>query len=312
MSSTPPPVEGTDAHTPTCYRHPQRETWIACQRCDRPICPDCMQEASVGFQCPECVAAGAKSVRSAQGPYGGARSVNPQLTSIVLIGINALVWVAITLSPNGRLGALLSQSPLGICSPEGDPQRYFPGVEKSACLGEVEWFPGIVTGAWWQPLTSVFAHEAIWHVAMNMFALYLLGPHVERVFGRARFLAVYLVAGLTGSLAAFWLSDPQGSVLGASGAIWGLMGAMFVVARRVGADTSWLVQMIGLNVVITVVGAAFISWQGHLGGLVGGAAAAAVLVAVPRENRTRWQVLAMSGLVLAIAVGFVVRGVMVA
>jgi len=268
-----------------------------------------MREAAVGFQCPGCVSAAARETRTGVGPYGGRRSRDPRLTTFVLIGLNVAVWLAITLDASGRVGRLVTQTGLGICSPAGDPDRYFPGVGQGPCLAApgTEWTLGIATGGWWMPLSSMFSHESVLHLGMNMFVLFLLGPHVEAVFGRVRYLAVYLLAGLTGSLAAFWLSDPQSSVLGASGAIWGLMGAMFVIARRVGSDTSWLLQMIGLNVVITILGASFISWQGHLGGLVGGAAAAAVLVFAPRGNRARWQVLGCAGLVVLLAVGFVGR-----
>ena len=143
-------------------------------------------------------------------------------------------------------------------------------------------------GAWWQLLTSAFTHVEIWHVAMNMFALLLFGPALEWIIGRTRFLAVYLVSALGGSAAVMLLSSPSGSTVGASGALFGLLGALLVVARKARLDTRALLQNLGLGVAISVYGLVVggISWQGHLGGFVAGAAAAAVVAYAPRARRT--------------------------
>jgi len=274
------------AGVPTCYRHPDRETWIRCQRCERPICPDCMRDAAVGFQCPDCVKEAAKGSRQNRAMYGGERSADPRLTSYVIIGINAIVWLAIAVTGGSRskLVDLLALRPNGYCAP-GDGYIYDQThpVCTSAVAREV---PGVADGAWWQLITSVFTHVEIWHVALNMFAVFILGPTLEGIVGRSRFLAVYLVSGLASSAMVMWLSFEYGSTVGASGAIFGLLGALLVTARKARLNSQWLVQNLVLGVVITVVGWRMISWQGHLGGLLGGIAAAAIIAYAPKSNRS--------------------------
>ena len=287
---------------PTCYRHPGRETWIRCQRCDKPICPDCMNDAAVGFQCPDCVRQANKGSRQNRAMYGGERSADPRLTSYVLIGINAVVWLAITATGGGssRLADLLALRPDGACSP-GDGYLYEMGRRVCEATGAT-FLPGVSDGAWWQLVTSVFTHVEIWHVAMNMFALYLFGPALERIVGRARFLAVYLVGGLASSVLVLYLSAQYGSTVGASGALFGLLGALLVTANKARLNSQWLVQNLVLGVVITVVGYRMISWQGHLGGFLGGAAAAAIIAYAPRANRSlvQWGALAVVTAVLLV------------
>lgn len=295
---------------PHCARHPDQETHIRCQRCDRPICPDCMRPAAVGFQCPDCVKEGTRNTRQAQARYGGERSSDPRLTTFVLIGINVAVFLLLSAVP--RLVGVFSQHLSGLCS---DGKFIYPNITNDALCtfvvgGNARWSPGLENGAWWQALTQMFSHQAIWHIASNMIALYFLGPLVEQVLGRVRFVALYLVAGLGGGLAALWLSDQHRSVLGASGAIWGIMGAGLVLAvrndRRDLRDS--LLQMVGLNVVITVVGYQYFSWQGHLGGLLAGAAATAVIVFAPRgPRRSTWQFLGLGALTALIVLGYLVR-----
>ncbi|HEX2892936.1 MAG TPA: rhomboid family intramembrane serine protease [Marmoricola sp.] len=274
---------------PVCYRHPDRETWIRCQRCDRPICPDCMHSAAVGFQCPNCVKEGARATRSGRLVYGGAPSANPALSSIGLIALNIAVWLSIT-AAGGAGSTLLDRLallPKGRCAAGNG---YFPGATEATCTGgPVHWVSGVADGAYWQLATSVFSHVQVWHIAFNMLALYFLGPQLEMVLGRARFLAVYLLSGLAGSTAVMWLADEHIQTLGASGAIFGLMGALLVVAMKVGANVQQLVFWIGLNVVITITGSSYISWQGHFGGLLGGAVLAALVVYAPRQRRAAFQ-----------------------
>lgn len=292
------------AGVPTCYRHAGRETWIRCQRCERPICPDCMRDAAVGFQCPSCIAEGARTTRSVQAPYGGTRSSNPALTSMVLVGINVAVWLAILVT-GGSGSALVDRlglRPNGACAP-GDGYLY--DLSRTACEAVGGRFLyGVDDGAWWQLVTSQFAHVEIWHIAGNMLALYVLGPQLEAVLGRVRFLALYLLSGLAGSVAVLWLSPEIGLTLGASGAIYGLFGALGVVAHRVGGDLRSLGGLLVLNLVITFA-VPGISWQGHLGGLVGGALIAVLLVRAPRRRRNlvQWSGLAaMTVALLALAV----------
>jgi membrane associated rhomboid family serine protease len=285
------PTEGVAATgVPTCYRHPDRETWIRCQRCDKPICPDCMRDAAVGFHCPDCVKAATKGSRQNRAMYGGERSADPRLTTYVLIGINAVVWlvIAATGGASSRLANLFSLSPTGRCELTDGSGRYYPGVTGEATCSTLpitDWHAGVADGAWWQLMTSVFTHVEIWHVAMNMFALFIFGPTLEGIIGRARFLAVYLIAGLASSVLVLFLAGSGSSTLGASGAIFGLLGALLVTARKARLNSQWLVQNLTLGVIITVVGWRMISWQGHLGGFLGGVVAAAIIAYAPRANR---------------------------
>ena len=280
---------------PSCYRHPDRETHIRCQRCERPICPDCMNQASVGFQCPACVAEGARSTRSGRTAYGGSRSADPARTSQVLIGVNVAVWLLILVTGGGRSVWVhrLALLPDGGRIPLRD--------------GNVAGFPdGVADGAWWQLLTSTFTHVDTLHIGFNMLALWFLGPQLEAAIGRTRFLALYLLSGLTGSLFVYWLEASHSFTVGASGAIFGLMGALLVIAVKVGADYSQILVWLGLNLVITVFSTG-ISWQGHLGGLVGGVLIALVLAFSPRTHRTRWQVAGLVLVALVILLGVLAR-----
>lgn len=272
-----------------------------------------MNPAAVGFHCPACVREGARNVRSARTPYGGRVSALPALTSQVLIGLNVAVWLLITATGASasawvdRLGLI----PLGRCEPVGGG-GYFPNVPEAMCRqGGAVWVDGVGTGALWQLLTSAFTHVDVWHVGFNMLALWFLGPQLEMVLGRARFLALYVLSALAGSAAVLWLSDPASVTIGASGAVFGLIGALLVVGWRVGGDLRMLLGWLLVNVLITVGGRDFISWQGHLGGFVGGLFVAAALVLVPREGRARWQALGV-GLVALATIGLLAAGVLTA
>lgn len=302
-----PTADQTAAGVPTCYRHPDRETWIRCQRCDKPICPDCMRDAAVGFHCVGCVREASKGSRQNRALYGGERSADPRLTSYVLIGINAIVWLAITATGGNRsrLAELFALRPSGFCAP-GDGYAYDPTHPICTAPGARD-YPGFADGAWWQLITSVFTHIEIWHIVMNMLALFVLGPALEGIVGRARFLAVYVVSGLASSVLVVWASFEYGSTVGASGAIFGLLGALLVVARKARMNSQWLVQNLVIGVVITVVGWRFISWQGHLGGLVGGAIAAVLIAYAPRAKRSAFQWGGLGLLTLALVALAVLR-----
>lgn len=293
------------APVPTCYRHPDRETYISCQRCGRPICPDCMNSAAVGFQCPDCVKQGAKETRQGKTAYGGARSGNPALTSIVLVAMNAAVWLFVVLTGGAKSvwADRLSLIPRGQCESAARPDlTYTDAVQQAQCIaftrGDGNWVHGVAEGAWYQVLTSAFTHVEIWHIGFNMLALWILGPQLEMLLGRTRFLAVYLGSALTGAGFVMWFAATNSYTMGASGAIFGLMGALLVVAYKVGGDVRQLLMWIGINFVITVVGRGFISWQGHLGGFLGGLALAAILVYAPRERRTAVQAAGVGGLLV--------------
>ncbi len=221
-----------------------------------------MHDAAVGFQCPSCVAEGRRTTRAGRTTYGGRPSADPRATSLVLIGLNVAVWLALTL--------------VGPAAPR--------------LVYELVIIPGSVAqGAVWQVVTNAFTHTSLLHLALNMVAVYVLGPQLEQLLGRGRFLALYLVAALSASALVMWAAAPFQATLGASGAVFGLFASYLVVALKVKADLQPILVILGINLLITVVGRSFISWQGHLGGFVGGLALALVLVYSPRRQRARWQ-----------------------
>jgi membrane associated rhomboid family serine protease len=177
-----------------------------------------------------------------------------------------------------------------------------------ACRTEgLEWVPGVADGAVWQLVTSMFTHVDIWHIGFNMLALWFLGPQLELALGRARFLGLYLLSGLTGSAFVYWLAPEHSATIGASGAVFGLMGGLLVIALKVRGDVSQLLVWIGLNFLITLVGRTFISWQGHLGGFLGGVLIAAILVYAPRRQRRLWQGAGLAGFAVLLAAALLVR-----
>lgn len=270
---------------PTCYRHPDRETYVRCTRCDRPICPDCMRAASVGFQCPDDVAAGAKTTREARTAFGGRLSGDTSKVSIALIAINVAVFFLGPLLAGGR-----------------DLAVAFGNLAGPVALDTAGTEGGVAAGQYYRLLTAAFLHAGVFHLAMNMFALASLGPALESALGRIRFLALYLLSALGGSVLSFVLTDPRlrdlvaGSAVesllpgigqlgvGASGAIFGLFGAYYVVVRRLGGETRSIVVLLAVNLVITFA-IPIIDWRAHLGGLLVGAAIAAVFAHVPRGPR---------------------------
>jgi len=288
---------GSAQLTPTCYRHTDRETHIRCQRCDRPICPDCMRPAAVGFQCPECVKEGARTTRQGRTAYGGRRPGTPGLVTTTLIAINVVVYllVALTGGADGWLLPKLALIPVGgVYLVDGQPQ----------------FVDGVSDGAVWQLLTSMFTHVELWHIGFNMLALYVLGPQLEMILGRVRFLALYLLAGLVGSATVYWLAAEQSVTVGASGSLFGLMAALLVVAVKVRGDVQGLLVLVAVNVAITVFGRGFISWQGHLGGFVGGLLLAVALVYAPRSRRTAWQAAGLVLVATATAAAVIARTLM--
>lgn len=247
---------------PTCYRHPDRETYVRCTRCDRSICPDCMREAAVGFQCPECVREGQRSIRQARTVFGGRVGSDANVTKI-LIAINVIAFVAELASKHGP--------------------RYRV-VDDYEMLGAAIAY----SHEWYRVITSAFLHDPTFllHIAFNMYALLLFGTQVERLLGATRYLTLYLVAALGASALTYWFLDPLQGSLGASGAVFGLFGAYFVLARKLRADTSQLVGLIAVNLVIGFVAHGYINNYAHIGGLLTGGAVAYLYTLVPRG---RWQ-----------------------
>ncbi|MBW8481813.1 rhomboid family intramembrane serine protease [Actinomadura parmotrematis] len=282
-----PPAPETAA--PTCYRHPGRETYVRCTRCDRPICPDCMREAAVGHQCVECVAAGRKSVRQPRTALGAraARRSAPVVT-YTLIGLCVLAYLAEIASDRvvddfAMIGLVRDRAGLPV-----------PGI-------------GVAEGEWYRLFTSMFLHQpptggpfGITHILFNMWALWAVGPQLEQVLGRWRFLALYLLSGLGGSVL-LYLVAPGTAAVGASGAIFGLFGAFFVIGRKLGIPSGPILFVVGLNLVITFGAGSAISWQAHIGGLVVGLVLAAVFAYAPAKSRQAVQIAGVAAMTVLLA-----------
>lgn len=296
-----PSTPSTESAVTTCYRHPKVESHVRCVRCDRYICPDCMREASVGHQCVECVKEGARSVRQARTIVGGRIAATPLVTS-VLIGLNILAYLAEVVRPEivDRF-AMLSARLVG---PDGLYYVYEPG-HPSDFHAE-----GVVAGQWERLLTSGFLHLpptegtfGLLHIVMNMLSLWQLGRIVEPMLGRVRYLALYLLATLGGSVFELLLTDVNTESVGASGAIFGLGAGYYVLARRVGADMRTVNRFMAFLLLWLLLSAGLTSWQGHLGGLLTGAAVTLAYAYAPRTpRRALIQTAACVGVLVLLAV----------
>jgi membrane associated rhomboid family serine protease len=248
----------------TCYRHPNRETGVSCSNCGRPICPDCMTSTRVGMRCPECAKQRTKVVNM--------RSIStvPQVT-YALIAINVIVFLA---------------EGTGVFTLEGESTSSL--IQKGGVLGSSPARglagEGVAHGQIYRIVTGGFLHENLLHIGFNMWVLYYLGMMLEPAIGRVRLLVVYGVSLLAGSLGALLVS-PHSVTVGASGAIFGLMGAAAVEmrARQIPIMQSGVGGLILINLIIsfTIPG---ISWGGHIGGLIGGAVAMLIFRVADRQR----------------------------
>ncbi|MFI6872122.1 rhomboid family intramembrane serine protease [Streptomyces sp. NPDC050400] len=282
------------ATTPTCYRHADTETHINCTRCERPICPQCMRDAAVGFQCPECVHEGSRSVRQARTVAGGRISAVP-LVTYALMAVNVLAYLGETVYPG--IFERLRMVGIGLVGPDGG--RY---VYQDAFPADFH-TDGVAAGEWYRLLTGAFLHLppteglfGVLHIALNMWTLWNLGRVVESQLGRVRYLALYLISAL-GSSVLVLLIAPEAPTVGASGAIFGLGAAYYVIARRLGADMRGVNRFMAYFLLWMLISAGFTSWQGHLGGLLTGGLVTAALVYAPRRRRDAVQTVACVGVV---------------
>jgi membrane associated rhomboid family serine protease len=273
-----------DLQVQHCYRHPDRETGVSCSNCGRPICHECMIPAPVGFRCPECVreqrGSGSRAkvvtrgqMRSRWSAGGGVMSGAAPVTK-VLIGINVVIFLAeMVLGAVGVMG--------------GGSTRTL--VDMGALVPTYV----AVKHEYWRLFTAMFLHGGLLHIAFNMYALYLGGSFLEALAGRGKYIAIYLVAGVAGNVAVYLLAAPFSVTIGASTAIFGIFGALFMYSfhfrdSAAGRALSSMGTVILINLVITFVMPG-ISWQGHIGGLIGGVLAVEALTGFGRRDlRAPW------------------------
>lgn len=269
---------------PMCYRHPSRETLIKCSRCERPICTSCMNDASIGHQCPDCVKDGRRDQRPARTAFGGSRAGQLGYATTAIIVSNALVMVASAVLGGPR--AILGSGGWGLLG-SGTSLTDFGEVLGLALYPNGE-LHGIANGEWYRLVTAMFLHYGVLHLLLNMMLVAQLGRYLEAQLGPLRFLALYLLAGFGGNVAAYVFQAPNQPSAGASTATFGLVIAAIVLNRRTMRDSSQLVPLLVINLIFTFT-IPGISIAGHVGGLVAGAAASVALVYANQPNRTTKQ-----------------------
>lgn len=259
----PPPHPDPLPHPPgppaptveVCYRHPSEETRVHCTRCGRPICPECMIQAPVGFHCPECVEQARREFK--QGP-GRALRGGVTVTKALLVAIVAMFVVEVVTEP----GSLMDPTQQHLFDLGG----LFP--------------PAVADGQYWRLFTAMFLHAGLFHIGFNAYALFLFGSMVESTFGRVQMILIYFVAGFFASAAsyAFGPCGPEGCFVGvgASGAIFGIFGAFIAYNYRrrhlalASANLRWASTLLLLNLLLAFSFGGRIDWRAHLGGLVAG------------------------------------------
>lgn len=274
-----------EAEQSFCYRHPGRESYVLCQRCGNTICPDCQTVAPVGVLCPDCAGQARTAAPSNAIAKRWAGSSAPLATYSVM-GLCALVYVFQWLSAN--LGGPIAVTEALWYAPFYSlPQNFQP----------------------WRMVTSMFAHSptVIFHILLNMYTLWLFGRQLEHFLGRGRFIALYLISGFAGSLVVqFWTyADTQAlliPVVGASGAIFGLLGAFLVIGRSMGGNMTSFVVLLAINIAIGFMPGSSIAWQAHVGGLLGGLVVGLIFMKTRMPNQRNAQI----GLTAAFAGALVV------
>lgn len=251
---------------PVCFRHPGRETYLRCARCERSICTDCMVAAPVGFHCPECLKEGARTVREVRTVVGGHTQTRQGVVTIALIVVCAVMYAM--------------QSLIGPAfTARMDLQAMTPYLAALPSSGRI----GVAYGEWYRLFTSIFVHENVVHLGVNMLSLWWIGLPVESRLGRSRFLASFVVCGLAGAAVAYAGLGQYGSALGASGAIAGLLGVLAVLALKEKLDMRPIVMIVLINVAFDYMEPG-ISWQDHLGGFIAGLALGAAFAYAPRPR----------------------------
>jgi membrane associated rhomboid family serine protease len=262
----------------SCYRHPDRESYVLCQRCGRTICGECQTPAPVGVICPECMreqrASAPRTKPAVLTRVRSAAGRGAPVVTYALIGITAFVYLLQWIPGLGVTNAL-----------------FFSPVFMTELFPEP-----------WRAITSVFLHSTalIFHILLNMYTLWIFGRLLEPILGRWRFLTLYLISGLAGSVGVVVFAAPNSQVLGASGAIFGLMGAFVVIQRRLGGNATQLYILLAINLAIGFIPGANISWQAHLGGLIGGALVGLIYLETRERSRRALQIALLIGLTVAL------------
>jgi membrane associated rhomboid family serine protease len=277
-----PPTAGPDFTAPGfagCYRHPDRQTGISCQRCHKPICGECMNPASVGFQCPTCVARGQSSVRTPRTAFGASmRSGSSSLATKIVMGVLAAVYVLNLLSGQALLNLL--------------------AMDNAA----------IYAGQFWRLLTYGLTSVGLLGLAMNLLVLWIAGRAMEAVLGGWRFVVLYLAAGLGGATLFFAVGPFNMGAVGAQSAVVGLLSANAIVKRKGREDIRPDIGLLVLLVLYSVlIGFSSFGWIGLIGGIAVGALVGAILAYAPRERRTPIQVVGLLGVVLVCLVVVVAK-----
>jgi membrane associated rhomboid family serine protease len=243
-----------------------------------------MVPASVGFHCPECISEGRKTTRSARTIYGGlVRPGGPTgVVTRVLIGINVVVFIVTAAS-----GASLFSTNTG----------------SSTIYDRFALIPvAVAHGQWYRLITAAFLHYGLFHIASNMYALWIVGPQLEAVLGRVRYVALYFLAGIGGGILSLAIGPAFEQAAGASGAIYGLFAALYVVARHLKFQSGGIAAIIVVNLVITF-SIPNIDWRGHVGGMITGAAIAAIYAFSPKgASRGRIQAAGVMAVAAVLAV----------
>ncbi|MFN8087317.1 MAG: rhomboid family intramembrane serine protease [Microbacterium sp.] len=262
-----------------CYRHPDRQSFVLCQRCLRTICPECQTPLPVGVICPECLAEQQKQHKA------NVTRMPRRRRPLARAAANGTPVVTYTLMGASIFFYLLGLIPGGF----GNVVQVWLAFNGQLAYTQP-----------WRLVTVTLVHASVWHIALNMLALWALGRSLEPLLGRWRFLALYLLSAVGGSVLTALLA-PTTWVVGASGAVWGLLGAMFVIGRHIGANVTAIAVLLGLNLLITFLPGSGIAWQAHIGGGLVGALVGFIFARTRAIRQQRTQV----WLLVAVAVGLV-------
>lgn len=269
--------------TPRCKNHPDRITYVGCQRCGQPICPDCSISAAVGMQCSDCVKQGQKQVRAPRTVTGAKMAQGRPVVTISLIGACVVAFgLQLMLGWDGFTAKFAFAPVLA----ESEPWRFLTGA-------------------------LLHSPSRIFHIAFNMYALWIVGSQLEFLLGRWRFLVLYVLSALGGNVMVLLLASPmepswRTATIGASGAVFGLFGALLPVLKRLGGESKSILIIIGLNVVIGFV-IPNISWQGHFGGLLTGVLLAWLYVKAPREKAAVYAIAGSAAMFVILGVAAVLK-----